>query len=50
LAEMSKGFSGGRLEMGQVSPEESLPDFDNENEYGTPVDKVNSVVMTGKKA
>ncbi|KAJ1372882.1 hypothetical protein KIN20_035174 [Parelaphostrongylus tenuis] len=50
LAEMSTDFSGGRLEMGQVSPEESLRDFDNENEYGTPVDKVNSDVMTGKKA
>ncbi|ETN71140.1 phosphotyrosine interaction domain protein [Necator americanus] len=49
LAEMSSGFSEGRLEMGQVSPGESLGDLD-ENEYGTPVDKVNSVVMTGKKA
>ncbi|KAL6728771.1 hypothetical protein Aduo_010508 [Ancylostoma duodenale] len=49
LAEMSSGFSEGRLEMGQVSPGESLGDLE-ENEYGTPVDKVNSVVMTGKKA
>ncbi|XGW18258.1 hypothetical protein V3C99_002688 [Haemonchus contortus] len=49
LAEMSTGFSGGHLEMGQVSPGESLGDLE-ENEYGTPSDKVNSVVMTGKKA
>ncbi|KJH48672.1 hypothetical protein DICVIV_05231 [Dictyocaulus viviparus] len=49
LAEMSSAFSGDGLEMGHVSPGESLGDFDNENEYGTPVDKVNSVVMTGKK-
>ncbi|WKX98988.1 hypothetical protein Q1695_014114 [Nippostrongylus brasiliensis] len=49
LAEMSSGFSEGHLEMGQVSPGESLGDLE-ENEYGTPVDKVNSVVMTGKKA
>ncbi|VDP29144.1 unnamed protein product [Heligmosomoides polygyrus] len=49
LAEMSTDFSKGHLEIGQVSPGESLGDLE-ENEYGTPVDKVNSVVMTGKKA
>lgn len=46
---MSTDFSKGHLEIGQVSPGESLGDLE-ENEYGTPVDKVNSVVMTGKKA
>uniref|UniRef100_A0A1I7WZ25 Peroxisomal biogenesis factor 19 n=1 Tax=Heterorhabditis bacteriophora TaxID=37862 RepID=A0A1I7WZ25_HETBA len=41
LAEMSSGFSEGKLEMGEVLPGESFRDLED-GEYGTPVDAVNT--------
>ncbi|KAK6010822.1 phosphotyrosine interaction domain protein [Ostertagia ostertagi] len=49
LAEMSTAFPKDIWRWAKCPPGESLGDLE-ENEYGTPVDKVNSVVMTGKKA
>ncbi|CAI4227776.1 unnamed protein product [Auanema sp. JU1783] len=49
LAEMSTGFSGGQLDVGEVTTGEAFKEFD-ESEYGTPLDRVNPEVVGVNKS